>query len=96
MQESNQVSLLLEMHALQSDANDVEKAEACQRIENGLEPSLLSRYRSLKKRKGTAVAVLRDCVCSECMIMYPVTHEILRNKDSIQSCEYCGRLLVVT
>jgi predicted nucleic acid-binding Zn-ribbon protein len=85
MQESNQVSLLLEMHALQSDANGVEKAEACQRIERSLDRSLLNRYLNLKKRKGTAVAVLRDCVCSECMIMYPVTHEIFRYKDSIHS-----------
>lgn len=83
------------MHALQSDPNGDEKDEACQRIEQKLDPSLLNRYRSLKRRKGTAIAVLRDCLCSECMIMYPATHEMLRIKGSIQSCEYCGRLLIV-
>ena len=96
MQEHNQFSLLLELHELQTDNDDLDRAEARRRIEKNLEPSLLSRYRNLKKRKGTAVAVLKNCTCSECMIIYPKTHEILRIKDFVHSCEFCGRLLLVT
>jgi len=96
MQERSQASLLLELHELQDNGGGIDKAEACRRIEESLEPSLLGRYRKLKKRKGTAVAVLKDCTCSECMIIYPKTHEILRARDSVHSCEFCGRLLLVT
>ena len=96
MQERSQVSLLLELHELQNNSDGVDKAEASRRIEESLEPSLLGRYRNLKKRKGTAVAVLKNCTCSECMIIYPKTHEILRAKDFVHSCEFCGRLLLIT
>ena len=96
MQERSQVSLLLELHELQNNGDGADKAEACRRIEENLEPSLLSRYRNLKKRKGTAVAMLKNCTCSECMIIYPETHEILRTKDFVHSCEFCGRLLLIT
>lgn len=95
MQEHSQFSLLLELHELQTNNDDLDRAEARRRIEENLEPSLLSRYRNLKKRKGTAVAMLKNCTCSECMIIYPKTHEILRIKDFVHSCEFCGRLLLV-
>jgi predicted nucleic acid-binding Zn-ribbon protein len=97
MEESNrQVRLLLELYKLQAISDDTDKAEACRKIEESLDPLLLGRYRNLKKRKGNAVAVLKNCTCSECMIMYPETHEILRHKNSVHSCEFCGRLLLVT
>ncbi|MBW1933595.1 MAG: hypothetical protein JRI56_11475 [Deltaproteobacteria bacterium] len=96
MQERSQFSLLLELHELQTNNDDLDRAEARRRIEEDLEPPLLSRYRNLKKRKGTAVAILKNCTCSECMIIYPETHEILRTKDFVHSCEFCGRLLLVT
>jgi predicted nucleic acid-binding Zn-ribbon protein len=96
MEERSQVSLLLELHALQSCSDSDDREEACRRIEESLEPSLLGRYRILKKRKGSAVAVLKNCTCSGCMIIYPKTHEILRAKDTVHSCEFCGRLLLVT
>ena len=96
MQERSQVSLLLELHELQNNGDCVDKAEACRKIEESLEPALLGRYRKLKERKGAAVAVLKNCTCSECMIIYPKTHEILRAKDLVHSCEFCGRLLLVT
>ncbi|MBW1939525.1 MAG: hypothetical protein JRI67_12355 [Deltaproteobacteria bacterium] len=96
MQERSQVSLLLELHELQATGDGVDKAEACRRIEEGLEPPLLGRYRNLKKRKGTAVAILKNCTCSECMIIYPTMHEILRAKDFVHNCEFCGRLLLIT
>ncbi len=96
MQERSQVSLLLELHELQTNGDDPDRAEARRRIEESLEPSLLGRYRNLKERKGAAVAILKNCTCSECMIIYPETHEILRAKDFVHSCEFCGRLLLVT
>jgi predicted nucleic acid-binding Zn-ribbon protein len=96
MQERGQVKLLLKLHKLQAKGQAADNDEACREIEESLDPQLLNRYRNLKERKGTAVAVLKNCTCSECMIIYPTTHEMLRKKNSIQSCEFCGRLLVVS
>jgi hypothetical protein len=89
MQERSQVRLLLELHELQTDSDDLDRAEARRRIEESLEPSLLGRYRNLKKRKGTAVAVLKNCTCSECMIIYP--------KDARDSSRkgFCAQLRVL-
>jgi predicted nucleic acid-binding Zn-ribbon protein len=95
MQEAGQVKLLLELHELEAKGQTANNEKARQEIEESLDAKLLNRYRNLKARKGTAVAVLRNCTCSECMIMYPRTHEILRHKDFVHSCEFCGRLLVV-
>ena len=95
MQERGQVKLLLELHDLQAKGQVADNDKACQEIEESLDSSLLNRYRNLKQRKGTAVAVLKNCTCSECMIIYPQTHEILRQKNFIHSCEFCGRILVV-
>jgi predicted nucleic acid-binding Zn-ribbon protein len=95
MQEVGQVQLLLELHKLQAEAQAAGNDALFRETEERLDPQLLSRYRNLKKRKGTAVAVLKDCTCSECMIIYPNTHEILRQKNFVHSCEFCGRLLVV-
>ena len=94
MQEPSQVELLLELHKLQASGAD--KVETCRQIEESLDPSLLSRYRNLKKRKGTAVAILKNSACSECMIVYPSTHEMFRQKGLVHSCEFCGRLLLIT
>jgi predicted nucleic acid-binding Zn-ribbon protein len=95
MEERSQVGFLLELHKLQNNSGHIDNNEACRGIEENLEPSLLRRYRKLKERKGSGVAILEDCTCSECMIIYPTTHEFLRAKDSVHICEFCSRLLVV-
>ncbi|UCD57931.1 MAG: hypothetical protein JSV16_02125 [Candidatus Hydrogenedentota bacterium] len=91
-----QVRLMLELHKLERNGGGVDKAEFFRRIEKGLDPGLLKLYRKLRERKGTGIAVLKDGACSECMLVYPETHEMLRYKNSVHFCEFCGRLLVVT
>ena len=96
MQVSNQARLLLKLHEQEKNGNGFEKTEAFQKLEESLEPSLLKLYRKLKERKGTGVAILKNGACSECMIIYPETHEMLRYGNAVHFCEFCGRLLVIT
>jgi hypothetical protein len=96
MNAKDQVKLLLKLHKLESNGNVVDKAQAVRRLEKRLDSSLLKRYQRLKERKGTGIAVLRNCVCSGCKMVYPESHEMLKYRNFIHSCEYCGRLLVVT
>ncbi len=92
----DQLKLLLKLYKLESNGNGVGKGGTIQRLEKSLDPTLFRRYQWLKRRKGTAIAVLRRGVCSGCQMVYPESHEIMKTKNFIRVCEYCGRLLVVT
>lgn len=95
MKASNQVNVLLELYRLEVSDDGVGGTRAFQMLAERLDPSLLARYHKLRERKGTAVAVLENGACSGCKILYPETHEILRHKNFVHSCEYCGRFLLV-
>ena len=96
MKKADQIKLLLKLHKLENNGNGTNFDEALKKLEKRLDPSVLRRYRRLRDRKGTGVAVLEDRICSECKMVYPETHEMLRYKNFVHSCEYCGRFLVVT
>ena len=91
-----QIKLLLELNALESNGNGFDSTPAYRKLEQKLDPSLMKLYKKLRERKGTGTSVLKNCACSECMIIYPETHEMLRHGNSVHFCEYCGRLLVIT
>ncbi len=95
-QKNTQVKILLKLHKLDQNGNGVGKLKTHENLEKNLDPTLRKRYQLLRERKGTAVAVLEHGVCSGCQMMYPESHEMMRYKNFIRTCEYCGRLLVVT
>ena len=43
-----------------------------------------------------SLAVMKNRVCSGCKMVYPESHEMLKYRNFVHSCEYCGRFLVVT
>jgi predicted nucleic acid-binding Zn-ribbon protein len=90
-----QVRLLLELHRLESDKNGSNDCEETRRIESDLDPSLAKRYRRVKEKRRTGIAVLRGGVCTGCNMAYPEAHEIFQYRNFVRTCEYCGRLLVV-
>ncbi len=96
MKKSNQLKLLLKLHKLENNGEGVDKAKVFNRLEKRLDPSLVRRYHKLREKMGTGVAVMERRICSGCRMVYPESHEMLRYKNSIHYCEYCGRLLVVT
>jgi predicted nucleic acid-binding Zn-ribbon protein len=90
-----QVKLLLELHKLETNGGISRDGKIFRKIEEGLDQSLLKRYLKLRDRKGTGTAVLNEGMCSACRMVYPETHRILLYRNSIHTCEFCGRLLVV-
>ncbi|MBI4832766.1 MAG: hypothetical protein HY801_14690 [Candidatus Lindowbacteria bacterium] len=96
MKPNDQVKLLLRLYRLERNGDGADKAQALRRLEKRLDSSLLKRYQRLREKKGTGVAVLKNRICSGCKMVYPESHEVLRYRNFIHSCEYCGRLLVVT
>lgn len=96
MKTGNQIKLLLKLHKLENNGDGTDQTAALKRLEKKLDPSVLRRYHRLRERKGTGVAVLIDHICSECKMVYPESHEMLKYKNFVHSCEYCGRFLVVT
>jgi len=95
MNDLTQIKLLQKLYDLETNGNTNDSA-AIKKVEESLDPPLLKRYLKLKERKGTAVALLRDGVCSGCNIEYPNTHEVLRHEKFIHTCEFCGRFLLVS
>lgn len=93
---NSQVKILLKLHRLEKNGNGVGKVKTFKNLERSLDPALLKRYQRLKERKGNAVAVLENGVCSGCQMVYPESHEMFKYPNFIRTCEYCGRLLVVT
>ena len=91
-----QVKLLLELQKLEERDRGTDKCRVPQRIERNLDPSLLKRYKILRRTRDSAIALLKDGECNGCGIIYPETHDIARWENSIHTCELCGRLLVVT
>ena len=94
MNRSTQLEVLQELYRLESKQNGADSA-AIKKLEESLDPSLLKRYLKLKQRKGTAVAVLSNGICSGCNMTYPDTHEVLRYENFVNTCEFCGRFLLI-
>ena len=95
MGKHNQVKLLLKLHKLESNGDGIDEGGAFKKLAKTLDPSLLKRYRKLREKKGTGVAVLENGVCTGCKMVYPESHDVFRYKNFVYSCEYCSRLLVV-
>jgi predicted nucleic acid-binding Zn-ribbon protein len=89
-----QIKLLKKLYELETSGKTT-NAAAIKKTEQSLNPRLLKRYLQLKERKGTAVALLRNGVCSGCNIAYPDTHEMFRQEEVIHICEFCGRFLLL-
>ena len=90
-----QVNLMLKLHDLEIGKSNGDFEEQLRNLEKRIDPSLLNFYRKLRKRKKTGVAILQDYTCSECRMVYPNMHEILRHRNCVHICEFCGRILVV-
>ena len=96
---------LLELHALEERRNffeeqgkdlaEVEALLAARRAQ--IPPANLSRHDRLREQGKRSVAECRQGVCSGCH-MRVATGQVpaLLLQDTVQTCEYCGRVLYVT
>lgn len=66
-------------------------AQAAQKVE----PSLLKRYKSIKKNRANPVAKIEDEKCSGCNMALPslMVSKIKEADKRIYECENCGRIL---
>lgn len=62
----------------------------------GLDPALLARYESIRKRAGNrGLVVLEEAVCPACGTAIPgLLYERLLSATGVSTCENCGRILV--
>ncbi len=95
MDTQNQVKILLKLHDLETDDNGIGSDEVFQEVTKDIDPSFLRNYRKIRAKKGTGIAILKDCMCSECRMIYPDTHEMLRRDNCVAICEFCGRFLII-
>jgi len=91
----DQVSLLLKLYECQKNGNGYHDSLNTGDLENQLDPSIRRRYQKLKARNVSGIALLKNRTCSECRMVYPEAHELLRYENCVRHCEYCGRILVV-
>lgn len=61
----------------------------------GIDPKILVRYESIRARKGSAVVAVSESVCQGCFsTLPPQVQNDVRKRDSLQTCEFCGRFLI--
>lgn len=63
-------------------------------LESKINVSMLGRYNLIRKNKGTAVAEIKNNICSGCNMLIPtVLIDKLNKQEEIIYCESCGRIL---
>ncbi len=87
-----------EQQKLIHDLDELRDAESIltrkqQEMVGGIDSSSLDIYRSLRKRKGTAVARVEQGICRGCRISLPVNELQMTRTGQIVQCSSCGRIL---
>ncbi|WP_457639837.1 zinc ribbon domain-containing protein [Persephonella sp.] len=60
----------------------------------GVKPPLLSKYELIRKKRGTAVAVVDSDTCTGCyLIIPPKIYSELVSGEKLLTCPHCGRFL---
>lgn len=87
------LNALRRIHELETNLEGTEPAPGeIQRLEEGLEPRLVARYRQARARHGeSALSESNDNVCSGCYVRQPIVPK--RLAQDICMCENCGRIL---
>lgn len=56
-------------------------------------PQLLNRYQRLSKSYGRAVVPVTTNLCLGCFVTLPTSYPSLKTKNTLLTCENCGRIL---
>ncbi|UCH85375.1 MAG: hypothetical protein JSW50_06730 [Candidatus Latescibacterota bacterium] len=70
-----------------------ELQEARVNLAKRIKPQLLNRYERLAKSYGRAVVPVTGNLCFGCFVTLPTSYPSLKTKNSLLSCENCGRIL---
>jgi predicted nucleic acid-binding Zn-ribbon protein len=58
-----------------------------------IRPQLLNRYERLSKSYGRAVVPVTGNLCLGCFVTLPTSYPSLQTKNTLLTCESCGRIL---
>jgi predicted nucleic acid-binding Zn-ribbon protein len=58
-----------------------------------IKPQLLNRYERLAKSYGRAVVPVTGNLCLGCFVTLPTSYPSLQTKNTLLTCETCGRIL---
>ena len=58
-----------------------------------IRPQLLNRYERLAKSYGRAVVPVTGNLCLGCFVTLPTAYPSLKTKNTLLTCENCGRIL---
>ncbi len=70
--------------------------EARTNLAKRLRPQLLNRYERLSKSYGRAVVPVTSNLCLGCFSTLPTSYPSLKTKNTLLTCENCGRILYFT
>jgi predicted nucleic acid-binding Zn-ribbon protein len=70
-----------------------ELQEARNNLAKRIRPQLLNRYERLSKSYGRAVVPVTGNLCLGCFVTLPTSYPSLRTKNTLLTCENCGRIL---
>ena len=73
-----------------------ELQEARTNLAKRLRPQLLNRYERLSKSYGRAVVPVTGNLCLGCFSTLPTSYPSLKTKNTLLTCESCGRILYFT
>jgi predicted nucleic acid-binding Zn-ribbon protein len=67
--------------------------EARTALAKRIRPQLLNRYERLSKSYGRAVVPVTSNLCLGCFSTLPTSYPSLKTKNTLLTCENCGRIL---
>lgn len=67
--------------------------EARDNLAKRIKPQLLNRYERVAKFYERAIVPVTGNLCLGCFVTLPTSYQSMQNKDSILTCESCGRIL---
>ena len=73
-----------------------ELQEARTNLAKRIRPQLLNRYERLSKSYGRGVVPVTSNLCLGCFSTLPTSYPSLKTKNTLLTCENCGRILYFT
>lgn len=73
-----------------------ELQQARQKLAERIKPQILNRYERLSRSYGRAVVPVTGNLCLGCFVTLPTSYSSLKDKESLLTCENCGRILYFT
>jgi hypothetical protein len=70
--------------------------EARDSLAKRVKPQLLNRYERVAKSYDRAIVPVSGNLCLGCFVTLPTSYLSLQNKNTVLTCENCGRILYFT